>query len=79
MGLLDNLREVACVGLPRQEAEIVATHTANYQRFRQLVDQYAQRIIAQTRAERGVGSKKKKKRQPPRPNYSSPKKLRSSS
>ena len=63
--------------VPRDQAEMVAIHTANYNQFRQLVDQYAQLIIAQTRAERAVGSKKKKK-QPHRRNCSWLKRRKSS-
>jgi hypothetical protein len=39
--------------------EVLAQHTANYQTFQSLVDQYAQLIIERTRAERAAGFKKK--------------------
>jgi isocitrate/isopropylmalate dehydrogenase len=45
--------------IPRDQAEQVAMHTANHQRFQELVNQYAQQIIDQTRAERLAGVKKK--------------------
>jgi len=61
--------------VPADQAEVVAIHTANYQRFEALVEQYAQRVIEQTRAERAAGSKKK----PRRPTSSWPKSRKSSS
>ena len=45
--------------VPADQVELVAQHTANYQKFQGLVSQYAQHIIAQTRAERATGLKKK--------------------
>jgi len=45
--------------VPGDQVELVAQHTANYQRFEALVTQYAQVIIQRTRAERAAGSKKK--------------------
>jgi Family of unknown function (DUF6788) len=45
--------------VPADQVEGLAQHTANYQRFQNLVDQYAQLIIERTRAERTVGFKKK--------------------
>jgi hypothetical protein len=45
--------------VPADEVEMLAQHTANYQRFQSLVDQYAHLIIERTRAERAVGFKKK--------------------
>jgi hypothetical protein len=53
----------------------VAQHTANYQKFQGLVDEYARLIIGQTRVERAAGSKKKT----PRPNSSWPRTRKSSS
>jgi isocitrate/isopropylmalate dehydrogenase len=47
------------VYVPRDQAEQVAMHTANHQKFQELVNQYAQQIIDQTRAERLAGVKKK--------------------
>lgn len=45
--------------VPRDQAETVRQHTANYQEFQALVDQYAQLIIAETRAGRTAAAKKK--------------------
>ncbi len=45
--------------VPADQAPLVAQHTANYQTFQALVDQYAQLIIEQTRAERTAGLKKR--------------------
>jgi len=49
--------------VPADEVEVVIQHTKNYKKFEGLVSQYAQRIIAQTRAERIAGFKKKTSRQ----------------
>ena len=48
----------------QDQADMVATHTANYQKFRGLVAQYAQQVIENTRAERIAGVKKKTKKRP---------------
>jgi hypothetical protein len=45
--------------VPGDQVELVAQHTANYQKFQDLVSQYAQLMIQQTRAERAAGFKKK--------------------
>ena len=45
--------------VPADQVEAVAQHTANYQTFQDLVGQYAQLIIEQTRADRAAGFKKK--------------------
>jgi hypothetical protein len=45
--------------VPRDQAQAVATHTANYERFQGLVAAYAALVADQTRAERQVGFKKK--------------------
>ena len=45
--------------VPADQVSLVAQHTANYQQFQALMDQYAQLIIEQTRAERAAGAKKK--------------------
>ncbi len=45
--------------VPNDQVESVAQHTANYQTFQELVGQYAQLIIEQTRAERAASLKKK--------------------
>jgi len=41
------------------QVEVVTQHTENYKKFEGLVSQYAQGIVAQTRAERMAGVKKK--------------------
>ena len=45
--------------VPADQVEVLAQHTANYQTFQKLVDQYAQLVIERTRAERAAGFKKK--------------------
>jgi len=60
--------------VPREEADLVVSHTANYERFQTLVGQYVSLVAAQTRAEREAGSKKKI----PRPSSSWPKMRKSS-
>jgi hypothetical protein len=45
--------------VPPDQVEAVGQHTANYQKFQELVGQYAQMIVAQTRAERLAILKKK--------------------
>ena len=45
--------------VPADQAEVVATHTANYQRFQALVEQYAQQLIERTRTERSADAKTK--------------------
>ena len=45
--------------IPADQVDVLAQHTANYQMFHNLVEQYAQLIIEQTRAERTGGFKKK--------------------
>ena len=45
--------------VPAEQVEVLAQHTANYQTFQKLVDQYAQLLIERTRAERAAGFKKK--------------------
>jgi hypothetical protein len=44
--------------VPSDQVQVVAQNTANYERFQALVDQYAQMMIEQTRAERTAGVKK---------------------
>jgi uncharacterized protein DUF6788 len=60
--------------VPPDQVEVLSQHTANYQKFQELVGQYAQLIIEQTRAERTAGLKKKISR----PRYSWPKTRKSS-
>jgi hypothetical protein len=45
--------------VPPDQVEVLSRHTANFQKFQQLVGEYAQLIIQQTRAERSAGLKKK--------------------
>ena len=45
--------------VPRDQAPLVAAHTANYARFQSLVAAYVALLAQQTRAEREAGSKKK--------------------
>ena len=45
--------------VPRDQVDLVAEHTANYQKFQNLADEYAQKICEQTRRERMEGVKKK--------------------
>ena len=45
--------------VPAEQVAMVAEHTANYQQFQTLVDQYAQLVIEQTRAQRLAGLKKR--------------------
>jgi hypothetical protein len=48
--------------VPSDQYKLVAEHTANYQRFQALVEQYAAVVVAQTRAEREAGAKEKSQR-----------------
>ena len=45
--------------VPRDQASLVAAHTANYERFQSLVAAYVALVANQTRAEREAGFKKK--------------------
>ncbi len=45
--------------VPADQVEVVTQHTENYKKFEGLVSQYADVIVAQTRAERMAGVKKK--------------------
>lgn len=45
--------------VPREQAEMVTTHTANHERFQNLVAEYVTLVAEQTRAEREAGFKKK--------------------
>ena len=47
--------------VPQDQVAAVAQNTANYRTFQSLVDQYAQVVIAQTRAERLGGQKKSRR------------------
>ena len=61
--------------IPREQAQMVATHTANHERFQALVAEYVALVAQQTRAEREAGLKKKTSR----PKSSSPRIRKSSS
>jgi hypothetical protein len=61
--------------VPADQVQVVREHTANYQHFQALMAQYAQLIVARTRAERAAGAKKKT----PRPSSSWPKTRKSGS
>jgi len=45
--------------VPREQAELVTTHTANHERFQSLVSEYVALVAEQTRAERETSFKKK--------------------
>ncbi len=45
--------------IPREQAEFVATHTANHERFQTLAAEYVALVAERTRAEREAGFKKK--------------------
>jgi len=45
--------------VPADQVPAVTQHTANYRQFQSLIEQYAQLIVDQTRAQRMAGSKKK--------------------
>jgi hypothetical protein len=61
--------------VPRDQAPLVAAHTANYERFQSLVAEYVTLVAHQTRAEREAGSKKKTS--PPRSSWPRTRKSRS--
>ncbi len=46
------------VYVPRDQVDAVRQNTANFQTFQTLVDEYAQGVVATTRAERLAGKKK---------------------
>jgi hypothetical protein len=45
--------------VPRDQAELVAAHTANHERFQTLTAEYVALVAERTRAEREAGYKKK--------------------
>jgi len=45
--------------VPREQAQVVAAHTANHERFQGLVTEYVALVAERTRAEREAGFKKK--------------------
>jgi len=61
--------------VPAEQVAVVAEHTANYRQFQSLTEEYAAVVIAQTRAEREAGLKKKTRP----PTSSSPKTRKSRS
>jgi hypothetical protein len=65
-----------CRYLPQDKAPAVQQAIADYQKYQQLTQQYAQQIIEKTRAELSIGIKKKlrTKSKPSRPESSRPKK-----
>src|SRR5882672_1367560 len=59
--------------VPPDQVEVLTQHTANYQKFQELVGQYAQLIIEQTQAARRSGLKKRPRaRGPPGPRPGDP-------
>ncbi len=70
-----------CRYLPQDKVPEVQKAIEGYQLYQQLTDQYAQQIIEQTRAQLGIGVKKKLSPSPPtsRPKSASPKSRKSSS
>src|SRR5207249_6587806 len=59
--------------VPPDQVEVLTQHTANFQKFQELVGQYAQIIIEQTRAERIAGLKKRPRTpDPPGPRPGNP-------
>ncbi len=71
----------SCRYLPQDKVPEVKQAIEGYQLYQQLTDQYAQQIIEQTRAQLGIGVKKKLSPSPPtsRPKSGSPKSRKSSS
>lgn len=61
--------------VPREQVADLQEAIEGYRRFEQLMEQYVQRMVEKTRAERAAGFKKKT---PPR-NFSSPRSRKSSS
>jgi hypothetical protein len=61
--------------VPRAQAQLVAAHTANYERFQGLVAAYVALVANQTRAEREAGFKKKTS--PPRSSWPKTRKSKS--
>ena len=68
-----------CRYLPADKVPAVQQAIEGYHKYHELTDQYAKQIVEQTRAELGIGVKKKPRRSPnrPRPNSSPPKKPKS--
>lgn len=70
-----------CRYVPQDKLPEVRQAIEGFQKFHQLTEQYAQQVVAQTRAQLGLGVKKKSPRSSPtsRPGSSSPKTRKSSS
>lgn len=70
-----------CRYIPQKKVPEVQQAIEGYQKFQQLTEQYAQGVVEQTRAELGIGVKKKRPRSNPttRRESSSPKTRKSSS
>jgi hypothetical protein len=70
-----------CRYIPQDKVPAVQQAIEDYQRFQQLTEQYAQGVVEQTRAQLGIGVKKKPPRsnRTNRPESSSPKTRKSSS
>ena len=71
-----------CRYLPQDKVPAVQQAIEAYQKYQQLTDQYAQQIVEQTRAQLGIGVKKKSRPHPPpksRPTSSLPKTRKSAS
>jgi len=70
-----------CRYIPQDKVPEVQQAIEGYQKFQQLTQEYAQQVVEQTRAQLGIGVKKKKFRsnKNSRPESSSPKTRKSSS
>lgn len=70
-----------CRYIPQDKVPQVQQAIEGYQKFQQITEQYAQGVVGQTRAQLGIGVKKKRPRssQTSRPESSSPKTRKSSS
>jgi hypothetical protein len=70
-----------CRYIPQDKVPEVQQAIEGHQKFQQLTEQYAQGVVEQTRAQLGIGVKKKKPRssKSSRPESSSPKTRKSSS
>lgn len=56
-----------CRYLPQDKLPAVQQAIAGYQQYQQLTQQYAQQVIEKTRADLGIGVKKKPRRKPKSP------------
>lgn len=62
--------------IPRDQVPAVQAAIDGYTKFTQLIDQYVDQVVAKTRQEIAVDSKKKPSRQPPSPSPKTPKSSR---